>query len=646
MVIAPFQMPEKAGLPFSGDTVANALQDRLAQIHYEIDRQKDDKKLHATDMHSLGQPGLLIPPQNEQFSRAEVPTRSAVEVKGLSYQGLIAVARAVMGTETTVSGDLVLDGKDGGDFILIARTASEGPWQSKPQPQTAEGLKLASRDLAEKILESKDPALAGVVFLNQGRVERALVVLKKASEGKPRDVAAKLALCEGMEANEFYKDAVKCYEGALSMNLISPEKVEEGLAQARWLYGDDGNRERALKEFEELAYKRHYVRALLGLGKALGDTGEQAKALSVYEEFLKAGGDPSSVAIAHVGKATTFAKLGQHKDALGEFQKALDTIPDDALVLVHRGAELADAGDLDAGITELQSVVEENESTDVVPFALFRLGELFEKKGKLEKASDQFRTATERRPDYSEAHNSLAKSLTRQGRLPEARSEFGLTAKLSSKLVDRKYFEVLANQWLGNTLQALCDYAGAASAYEEAIRLKPDYRIAYSELGHVFQQQGQVGQAIQEYRKALDAEPNELDTNEWLIMTHVRLGEALVSEGSPYVQEGVAELRTAVMMDPKRVESQVSLGRALYEYSNYLEATSIFNKAISINKDDVEAHYGLALTLHKQGHEQEATAQCQTVNKLRPNDPTYRMCPRQLSGKRGSASCPISKPTL
>src|SRR5262249_14338047 len=37
-VIAPFQVP--VGVPFSGETVANILQDRLAQIHERIKRQK------------------------------------------------------------------------------------------------------------------------------------------------------------------------------------------------------------------------------------------------------------------------------------------------------------------------------------------------------------------------------------------------------------------------------------------------------------------------------------------------------------------------------------------------------------------------------------------------------------------------------
>lgn len=49
--------------------------------------------------------------------------------------------------------------------------------------------------------------------------------MKKASERKPSDVEAKLALCEAMEANEFYRQAMNCYEGALRMSPSSPKEV-------------------------------------------------------------------------------------------------------------------------------------------------------------------------------------------------------------------------------------------------------------------------------------------------------------------------------------------------------------------------------------------------------------------------------------
>src|SRR4029077_13264940 len=114
--------------------------------------------------------------------------------------------------------------------------------------------------------------------------------------------------------------------------------------------------------------------------------------------------DPRDRAVAHVGRATAFSRLGNHEGALKEYDEALVAIPGDALVLVRRGLEQADAGDLDAGITELQKVVAKNESKDVTAFAAFQLGALFERKSAWSMASEQCRLTTKMRPEFSQGH--------------------------------------------------------------------------------------------------------------------------------------------------------------------------------------------------------------------------------------------------
>jgi hypothetical protein len=83
-----------------------------------------------------------------------------------------------MGTETTISGDVVVD-KD----KLGARSADAGPWTSVQSPPTAEGLQQASRDLAEKILASLDPTVAGMEMLKTGRIDEGLAALDRATRG-------------------------------------------------------------------------------------------------------------------------------------------------------------------------------------------------------------------------------------------------------------------------------------------------------------------------------------------------------------------------------------------------------------------------------------------------------------------------------
>jgi tetratricopeptide (TPR) repeat protein len=617
--IAPFQLP-KADLPFSGDIVADRLQDSLTSIHNDIERERDDPRLRPTDMDLPDLRGLIIP----KFGRVQVPTRFAVEVKGLSYEGIISAAHAVMGTETTILGDVIL--MKGNEFILVARTADAGPWKSVSSPISAEGLDQASRDLAEKILKTQDPTLAGAALLKDGEVDQALAVFNRARTLEPTDERVELNLCTGFDANRRYEDAIECYQRVLDMNPSSPQEVAERLAQAYYL---NGNRDKAIKRFEDLAHKQGYRDALLALGKALDDTGHHKEALKVYDEFLAQAKLDRDKAIAHVNRGVTLVRLGKHADALAEYQKALQYAPDDILIRVNIAVEKAEAGDLDAGIAQLQNVVDENVNADSVPFAFLRLGTLLQDKGDWRSAGDQFRKATELWPNYTDAHRKLAYALAHECRRSEALSEYHTVAKLSPTELDRRYSQVLANQWLGDALREQGNYSTAASPYREAIRLKPDYRVAYCELGLVFEKQGHLGQAIQEYRTALLAESKELDGPEWLVLAHHRLGEALVREGRAHRAEGIGELREALeihkatAIDPDDLDSYLYLGEVLYEEGNFVDAAAEYKEVIKIYPQSAAGYNGLCLTLDKQGLVEEATLECKSATKLEPSVASY-----------------------
>src|SRR5207253_1744172 len=301
----------------------------------------------------------------------QAPPRFTVEVKGVSYERILSIARAVMGTESTVSGDVIVNGKE---FTLIARTADAGPWVSVSSQISAEGLIQASRDLAEKIVATQDPILAGVALLKKGQVDQGLAALNRARSLNPTDARLKLNLCTGFGANRRYDEAIECYKDMLRMKPSSPQEV---------------------------------------------------------------------------------AHLGKHDEALAEYAEALKYAPRDGLILVHKGLELAKAGDVNAGIAQLQSVVDENKNVDTAPFAFLQLGFLFQQQEDWQRADDQFRMASELRANYVEAHRYLPNAWVHEGRQSEALWEYNRVAKLSPSDVERGYSQTLANQWLGNALRDL-----------------------------------------------------------------------------------------------------------------------------------------------------------------------------------------------
>ena len=471
-------------------------------------------------------------------------------------------------------------------------------------------------------MASQDPTLAGVALLKNGQIDQGLAELSRARNLKPTDTRLKLNLCMGFAAIRRYQEAIDCYQAVLRMNPDSPQRVSEQLAQAYYLNGD---RQVAIERYQKLK-KQGYREALLGLGEALDDTGDHPAALKAYDGFLAEKHRDRDMAIAHVKRSAALAHLGQHEQALEEYQEALKYAPGDVLILVHRGVEMAKAKDLDAGIAQLQSLVDEHGNADSIPFAFLQLGLLLQDKGDWARATRQFRRATELQPNYVEAHFKLANALAHEGRRSDAITEYSRVARLSPHDVERGNYQVLANQWLGNALRDQGNYSGAASAYRQAIRLNPDYGAAHCELGLVLEKRGYLRQAIVEYGAALvaTAKSNEIDSKELRVLAHHRRGDALVKKGRAYWAEGIVEFRKAIELDPYYLESYFSLGRVLYEEGKFEESASVYEEAIKINPQSAVAHNGLGLALDKQGLMVQASLEFVTAVNLEPDNIRHR----------------------
>jgi tetratricopeptide (TPR) repeat protein len=531
-MITPFQVPSDT-LPFTGAIVADAVQDALQSIRNEIEEERQDVSLRSSETGLPDLRNMLVP----TLWRVQAPPRFAVEVEGVSYERVLTLARGTLGTETTISGDVVMEGKK---FVLIARAPEGGPWESSAQPLSADGLKQASRELAEKILMTQDPTLAGVALLKHGQIDQGLEELTRARNLRPADPRSKLNLCVGFASSRRYDDAIECYQHMLQANSDSPYDIKERLAQAYYL---NGLRDDAIRLYEELVYRDGYRKALLGLGEAKDDMGDPRSAVKVYDRFLASESQDRNKAIAHVKKGLALAHLRKHGEALDEYREALKYAPRDVLIRVHEGLERADASDLEAGVAQLKSVVEENQNSDSLPFARIQLGVLLEKSGDWQGAIEQYEMAAKAQANYVEAHMKLAKALAHENEGTRALREYGEAAKLSGSHLERVNSEIFANQWLANDLGALHNYAGAESAYRKAIHLKSDDSAAHCQLSLILTRQGRLSEAVQEYRAALKPSKIQvLNDGYCLSIADLQIDQAVASPGPGHAR-ALAELR-------------------------------------------------------------------------------------------------------
>src|SRR5262245_59642002 len=87
----------------------------------------------------------------------------------------------------------------------------------------------------------------------------------------------------------------------------------------------------------------------------------------------------------------------------------------------------------------------------------------------------------------------------------------GTTTALSPTSM-RPSGSTLISPWPTTIEAALCkargDYDRAIVDYSEAIRINPNYAVAYSNRGNLFQAQGRRKEAIADFRRALAIDPN------------------------------------------------------------------------------------------------------------------------------------------
>ena len=146
----------------------------------------------------------------------------------------------------------------------------------------------------------------------------------------------------------------------------------------------------------------------------------------------------------------------------------------------------------------------------------------------------------------------------------------------------------------GNALGLAGKYGDAVAAFQEAVRLKPDYADAWYNLGVAFLQPPgqQYDEAIAAFRKTVELRPDHYEA--WYLM-----GVAWESRGQ--YEEAVEPYRQAIRSNPAYVEAYQGLAVALARNCRYPEALDALKKymALAGNIPEQQEFYQAAPTLAK-----------------------------------------------
>jgi tetratricopeptide (TPR) repeat protein len=151
----------------------------------------------------------------------------------------------------------------------------------------------------------------------------------------------------------------------------------------------------------------------------------------------------------------------------------------------------------------------------------------------------------------------------------------------------------------------------AMENYRKALEINPQYEDAYNNMGYALAALKRYPEAIAHYRAALKFKPNHTEV-------HNNLGNALADLGQ--VDEAVEEYKIVLKENPEHADAHNNLGIALAMKGQFDQATAHFAAAIKYKKNYASAHSNLGNALAVQHKLPEAIREYQECLRLNPND--------------------------
>lgn len=161
-------------------------------------------------------------------------------------------------------------------------------------------------------------------------------------------------------------------------------------------------------------------------------------------------------------------------------------------------------------------------------------------------------------------------------------------------------------------------YADAAAAFEQVVKLRPDYKDGWINEGLNRIEWEKYGEARVPLEKALELAPKDARALYYM---------ALVERRTGHPEAEIADLEEVVRQYPRARDPLRELGISYYQGHRPEDAVTTFKQLQDVDPDDLAAHYNLAILYRRLGMKDQAKKESAqyAMKWIDPGAPTYSL---------------------
>lgn len=330
----------------------------------------------------------------------------------------------------------------------------------------------------------------------------------------------------------------------------------------------------------------------VAVGKALGDAGQDERALPILEQAHRL--EPRSTTVAYQ-LGLILQRVNRVPDAITLFKSVVEAEPRNADALVNLGMALSQVHQATDAVPFLQRaiVLKPDDAT-----AHQDLAAAYLQVNRVADAEGELKAALKLSPESPQLHYDLGVAYKLQDDAVDAIPELEAAEKLNPAAYEPEYV-------LGMLYMQVGRYKEAAAQLEASLKLHSQNGDAWATLGSIYDKLDQLPDAVRALREAIRQLPDQADSH--LLLANVLMKQNQPAEAAQERKTGANLMRAH--MNLQRAEVATNTGKSLLASGNTDDAIVQFRNALAFDPTYAEAHLGLANALEKQGKTIEAAAE-------------------------------------